>query len=80
MLVDPISDMIPTKDKLVEYICMSFQDIFDVVLCHKPLSCSNPLKFSRVFFEVFIQSPGQFYIDFKALDLANLLSFCFSER
>ena len=55
-LVNTISDVMPTNDERGTYFCVSFQDIFDVVFCQKPLSCSNRLKLSRVF-AVFITSP-----------------------
>ena len=54
--------------------------MFDVVFGHKPPFCSNSLKFSWVLFEVFIKSPVQYYIDFKALDLTNFHDFRFSEQ
>ena len=44
------------------------------------MSCSNRLKLSWAFFDVFIESLGQFYIDFKASDSKNSNYFCFSER
>ena len=38
--------MMPTKDEKGEYICISFQDDFDIVFGHKPLFSSTRLKFS----------------------------------
>ena len=68
-LVDAITDMMPTKGEKGTYFCVSFRDVFDVVLCQKLLFSSNHLKFGRVFFEIFIKSLMH-PIDFKA---ANLL-------
>ena len=56
-----------------ESLCVSFQDGFDVVFGHNPLSCSSRLKFSRVFFEVFIKSLVPLLIDFNSLDLTTRL-------
>ena len=79
MLVDPISDMMPTKDGKGDRFSMSFQDVIDVVFGHKPLSCSNLLKLIRVFIEVFIKSPVLHSINYKAFDLTNHFNSCFSE-
>ena len=54
-LVDAITGMMPTKGEKGTYFCVSFQDVFDVVLGHNPLFCSNRLKFGCLF-EVFIKS------------------------
>ena len=54
-------------------LLLSLQDVFDVVFCHKPLFCSNRLKFIGVFFEVFTKTLVQLLVDFKTLDLTNLL-------
>ena len=64
------------KDEKGDYFCESFQDVFDAVLGHKPLSHSNHVKLSWVF-DVFIKSSVPFYNDFKA---PNSHDFCFSER
>ena len=79
-LVNTISDMISAKDEKRTHFCVSFPEVFVVVIDHKPLFCSNSLKFSWVLFEVFIKSPVQYYIDFKALDLTNFNDFRFSEQ
>ena len=78
-LVNAISDMTPTKDGKGDRFSVSFQDVIDVVFGHKPLFSSNHIKFSRVFFEDFILSLGQFHIYFKGLNSTNLLYFCFSD-
>ena len=50
---------------------LSIQDVFDLVFCHKPLSCSNHIRLSMVF-EAFINSLVQVYIDSKAFGSTNL--------
>ena len=71
--------MIPTKDEKGTYFCISFQDVFDTVFEHTPYFSVDLLKFSWVFFEVFIKSLVQYYIDCKAFDSTNFYDF-FSER
>ena len=78
-VVNAITDMMPTNDEKGTYFCVSFPDVFEVVFCHNPLLCSNRLKFSMVFFEVFIKSFVQ-YTDFKLSDSTNFHDLCFSER
>ena len=77
-LVNAISNMIPTKDENGAYFCISFQDVFDNVFEHTPFFSVDRLKFSWVFFGVFIKSPVQFYIDGKAFDSTIFHNFCFS--
>ena len=72
-----MSDMMPAKDAKGTYFCISSQDVFDVVFVHKPLLCSNRLKFGMVFFDVFVKSLVQHNIDCKALESTNFLNFCF---
>ena len=72
--------MTPTKDDKGTYFCISFRDVLDVVFGHTPFFSVDRLKFSWVFFGVFIKSLVQFYIDGKAFDSTIFHNFCFSER
>ena len=63
--------MMPTKDA-GEHFCVSFQDVFDVVVGHKPLSCSTCLKLSWVF-DVFVKSLVQLLVVFNSLDMTTRL-------
>ena len=51
---------------------MSFLDVFDVVVGHKPLSCSTCLKLSWVF-DVFVKSLVQLLVVFNSLDMTTRL-------
>ena len=73
MLVKATSAMMPTKDEKGEYFCESFHHVCDVVFGHKPSFCSNRLKLSWVFVEVFIKSPVPLFVDFNSLDLTTRL-------